>query len=88
MSNLKQHIQFIHEGVGFTCNQCDFIGKFKDDLTRHIKVAHLQCHLCKFMFETAEKTEEAPKAVSTLLNESEGLRARLAKLQDVAKSPI
>lgn len=38
------------------------------------------------MFETAEKTEEAPKAVSTLLNESEDLKARLAKLQDVAKN--
>ena len=46
-STLKYHRQAEHEGVKFSCNQCDYVAKRIQNLNRHKKLMHdgisLQC---------------------------------------------
>ena len=40
IDNFKQHIKLIHEGVRYSCDQCDYKGTSKSHLTSHVKSIH------------------------------------------------
>ena len=39
-SNIKRHIQTIHEGIAICCKQCEFKTPRKDKLKLHMKLVH------------------------------------------------
>ena len=47
---LKAHTNSIHDGIKYPCNQCEYTGNRKDNLTTHVdsicKVVHLKCNQC------------------------------------------
>ena len=53
-SHLKQHMQYVHEGLKFDCANCDYKSGDKSNLKRHIEKNHLgityTCELCKQIF--------------------------------------
>ena len=50
MQNLKNHIQFQHEGVKFSCQDCSKQFAVKSQLYNHIKIVHegalFDCNKC------------------------------------------
>eukprot|EP00088_Acartia_fossae_P014520 TRINITY_DN1778_c0_g2_i1.p1 TRINITY_DN1778_c0_g2~~TRINITY_DN1778_c0_g2_i1.p1 ORF type:complete len:378 (+),score=43.74 TRINITY_DN1778_c0_g2_i1:654-1787(+) len=58
---IKIHVEKVHLGIRWPCDQCEYIGPYKGDLTRHMKKVHnifpegclMSCDMCEF---TSQKT--------------------------------
>jgi len=49
---MKNHVEKVHLGIRWPCDQCKFVGAYKADLKRHVKIVHdgfaLHCDQCDF----------------------------------------
>ena len=53
MTTLTLHVQVIHEGKGYACDKCDFQGRNRRQMKKHIKTKHkekLSCKKCNNQF--------------------------------------
>ena len=52
-ASLKYHIDSVHLGIRYPCQQCDYMFKKKDDLKRHVQTIHegirYPCDKCDFI---------------------------------------
>ena len=50
--HLKQHVDFVHKGIGHLCDHCGFKARDKGQLKNHVLVTHrgvrFKCRLCDF----------------------------------------
>jgi len=50
--HLKQHVDFVHKGIGHLCDHCGFKARDKGQLKNHVAVTHrgvrFKCRLCDF----------------------------------------
>jgi len=50
--HLKQHIKFVHEGIGYLCDHCGFKARDKGQLKNHVLATHrgvrFRCRHCDF----------------------------------------
>ena len=52
----KTHTNFVHLGIKYSCDQCEYLGRLGKELTRHVKTVHskeqIKCPLCKYVGKT------------------------------------
>ena len=55
ISQLIQHVHFIHEGMCYTCYQCDYKAKYKTHLIQHLKLDHDAIHCLWYQCDYKDK---------------------------------
>ena len=64
---MKRHIQSVHEGIRYSCNQCDLQFTRKGSLNLHIKTIHeglkFPCNQCDQQFTQKGSVETHIKSI-------------------------